>query len=450
MTRNTIVPAIVYSFLLAAPALAQTYPDPIAALAHNDAPPAQMYEDIEIMRRLLDRKLGGLPDVHSADYATFVKRLSLDLTGLPAKPSDYHHLVEQYKAHGLGGSFAEGVYLPGYGVVYTVSLQGHFGPIVSAASPKPKALNEWERTRKELRGEKPDSPDAKSQESSQSSLADSVLQLLYENGRNFTALTDKKDRITVAITLSDMNTGCASCHNVGTASSVGESFQRSSVAESFQRYFAGGFRSTRGFEVRAAEHPVTSSDLAGQSATAFLGAVHDSTKAKMNKVEDDLATQTGQAQKNVLTGDLHMKQNQPRDAAKDYEQAADAYRTALRFLAERARAQGKPANKEVTTLLALAEVYIKLARAMQAAGQPDKLADVMTLADALIGELREKEKPAGPAASKPAVRLPDKLIVSAPKALFDQPGLNFADFKKQATVQYLTFSAKDAGGEKKP
>ena len=133
MTRNTIVPAIVCNFLLAAPALAQTYPDPIAALAHNDPPPAQMYEDIEIMRRLLDRKLGGLPDVHSVDYATFVKRLSLDLTGLPAKPSDYHHLVEQYKAHGLGGSFAEGVYLPGYGVVYTVSLQGHFGPLLSVA-----------------------------------------------------------------------------------------------------------------------------------------------------------------------------------------------------------------------------------------------------------------------------------------------------------------------------
>src|SRR5438105_4114206 len=154
MTRNTIVPAIVCSFLLAAPALAQTDPDLFAALAHYDPAPAQMYEDIEIMRRLLDRKLGGLPDVHSADYATFVKRLSLDLTGLPAKPSDYHHLVEQYKAHGLGGSFAEGVYLPGYGVVYTVALAGYLGPIVSDAAARTKTTNEWERTRKALRGEK--------------------------------------------------------------------------------------------------------------------------------------------------------------------------------------------------------------------------------------------------------------------------------------------------------
>src|SRR5207245_3940463 len=133
MTRITILVAGACGFCLAAPVSGQAvkrvdseYPFPVTAYMHNDPPPAQMYEDIEIMRRLLDRKLGGLPDVHSADYATFVKRLSLDLTGLPAKPSDYHHLVEQYKAHGLGGSFAEGVYLPGYGVVYTVSLQGHF------------------------------------------------------------------------------------------------------------------------------------------------------------------------------------------------------------------------------------------------------------------------------------------------------------------------------------
>jgi len=148
---------------------------------------------------------------------------------------------------------------------------------------------------------------------------------------------------------------------------------------------------------------------------------------------------------------LHMKQNQPLDAAKDYGQAADGYRKLLSSQAESARVHGKQPSKDVTTYLALAEVYIKLARASQAAGQTDKVREVMKQADLIIADLWvEKQKPAAAAETKPAIRLPAKLFVSAPKALFDQAGINFADFKKQATVQYLTFSPKDAGGEKKP
>ena len=130
--------------------------------------------------------------------------------------------------------------------------------------------------------------------------------------------------------------------------------------------------------------------------------------------------------------------------AQHYEQAADAYRKALSFLAERARAQGKPPAKDVNTCLALAEVYIKLARATQAAGQADKVREATRQADTLLAELAGAlQKPAAPAESKPAVSLPAKLIVSAPKSLLDQPGLSFAEFKKAASVQYLTFTTKE-------
>jgi hypothetical protein len=66
------------------------------------------------------------------------------------------------------------------------------------------------------------------------------------------------------------------------------------------------------------------------------------------------------------------------------------------------------------------------------------------------------QKPAGntggsarTSSSAAAAALPAKLIISAPKKLLDQAGggkLSFEEFKKAATVEYLTF----AGPEKPP
>jgi hypothetical protein len=54
-------------------------------------------------------------------------------------------------------------------------------------------------------------------------------------------------------------------------------------------------------------------------------------------------------------------------------------------------------------------------------------------------------------AAQPQAALPGKMIVSATKRLLDQVGsgkLSFEDFKKQASVQYLTFGgAQKKAGE---
>ena len=475
MIRMTFPLACACMLLTTTPSWAQSgpraesgYPFP-ATVSRSDSPSAQMYEDIEIMRRLLVRQLGSPRGVASAGF--YLHRLSLDLTGLPAGAADSDAFAKHCQVHGIGlaTSHADGAYLKGHGVVYTASLYGHTGPVVSDAPSKPKAFSDWERTRKELRGEKAE-PEAKAQESNQTSLADSVLKLLYENGRHFTALTDKNERITVVVTLHDLNENwllgqnemCMKCHSPSNATSS---------AEVLGRYFAGGFQSTRGVAYRdlaGAQGTPLTGDAAAGTMQPLPGGGQESKNPKgpgvpvleevpfvgnmfriQGNFEYERATQAGQAQKSVLTGDLHMKQNQPLDAAKDYGQAADGYRKLLSLQAEFGR--GAQPSKDVATYLALAEVYIKIARARQAAGQTDKVREVMKQADSIIADLWvEKEKPATAAQSKPAVRLPAKLIVSAPKAIFDQAGLNFADFKKGASVQYLTFSTKDAGGEKKP
>src|SRR5262249_20195044 len=98
----------------------------------------------------------------------------------------------------------EGVYLKGQGIVYTVTMPPPADdPRPRGSRPTPQGLSDWERMRKQLRGEKPAAPGAAA-ESKQPSVADVVLKLLADNGHNFKHLGDTES-ITVVVTFRDFN-----------------------------------------------------------------------------------------------------------------------------------------------------------------------------------------------------------------------------------------------------
>ena len=97
----------------------------------------------------------------------------------------------------------QGVYLKDYGVVYTVTLPPppHQMPAASTTGAVTRTpLSPWERTRKELRGEKIE--DEGKGAVGSPSLSDVILKVLADNGKHFTRLAEG-ERISVVVTFRD-------------------------------------------------------------------------------------------------------------------------------------------------------------------------------------------------------------------------------------------------------
>src|SRR5262249_16008710 len=106
-------------------------------------------------------------------------------------------------------SAAQGVYLKGQGIVYTASVPTHFQKVVGGPdNPGTKVLTEWERVRRELRGEKVDAQNGKPQHDT--SIADPGLRLPADNGKTLTHRPDG-EKVTVALTLVHTQ-ACTTCH----------------------------------------------------------------------------------------------------------------------------------------------------------------------------------------------------------------------------------------------
>jgi hypothetical protein len=121
-----------------------------------------------------------------------------------------------------------------------------------------------------------------------------------------------------------------------------------------------------------------------------------------------------------LLGDLQAKQGQP-------EEAVNAYRKAL---------DQKPDSK-----LAVA-IWRKLAQAYLTLGKDDEARQAIE--SALKAGKNPPAKGTRTRAPTRTSRLPAKLIISAPKKILDQAGtgkMNFDAFKKAATVEMLNFAA---------
>jgi hypothetical protein len=373
---------------------------------------APLYEDIEVMRRLLTRTFAdayGLPAAPTLSLSVTragqpgLRNDALTFTQSSAHPADVAHELPP----------EEGYYLKGRGVVFSATLPLPLGrdPVAVPDASAPKPLSDWERARRELRGGKPE-PEARAPGRPRDvPLAEAVLRLLAENGHHVRQLP-ADEAITVAVTFREERS-CANCHALTARITTAPQ----PPGEEFARVFRFGY------------------DPAGPPQRAQLGLQPD------EKASNRAPSAVNEMWRQMLVGDLHLKQGRSHEAA-------EAYVSAL-ATADRAKAGD---GRDLSALLAGVEASSKLAQAYLAMSRPEaaraalaRAADYARRAEQQTGGPAKAAAPAGGAAPP----LPAKMIVSAPKRLLDQVGaggMTFEEFRKGATVEYLPFASPGKEG----
>jgi tetratricopeptide (TPR) repeat protein len=409
MNRARIV--LLLAVGLAAPclALAQTGAD-------KKPQAAQMHEDVEVMRRILNRSL-NLP--RYSPHSVWVPGNSLGALG--ALGGSGGALGNPYGGLGGGQGFSggngfggghtvsvstlefaavEGVYLKGHGAIFTLTLPPQQNLKPDAAVPSAdKPLSEWERVRKEVRGEKVE--DAAKPKKNPTVL-DTLLKVLAENGTHLSQLAPDE---TVTIVVTFREDGGAK--NAGQYQGNQWELERIGVGNILSRDHIGYEPASDGLVriIRAA----TDSD-ANENAAQPKDVSAGATKEIPAAVKDS-----------ILLGELNFKQGK-------YKEAEKAYLTALKLL------ENSPDDG------ALHQVYQVLAQTYLADGKTEEAKNYLEKAIAL-----EKKKASNPNSpkkeAKAASAVPAKLLVSAPKKLLDQVGsgkITFEEFKKEASVDFAS------------
>jgi hypothetical protein len=369
---------------------------------------AGLYEDIEIMRQLLGRKLR---DFGGADgrRASYRQQQSSDAAqnGQPtstvdatanlflgtvnpfattANAANYSDVVNRYIHASASAANVEGVYLERAGVVFTITLplpagDPRPGSPKAAAAP---AADEWERTRKQLRGEKSDAmPTTPAQ---RPTIGDVILRALAENGKHFRRL-DNDDRLTVVVTfhrhrtepnpMNDFQAPSASAQNVGPPT---RATNRTAIAD-------------------------------------WMGA------AATTPATRDLE----------LLADLHLRQQQ-------YDQALESLRRAIATVEKEAEANPDSADGRKAAQR-LSDLLTKLAQALLATGKADEARAALEKSRRINLDLTGTPNAAKPVQPETA-KLPAKLVISARKDLLDAVGsgkMDYEAFRQQVTAEYLTF-----------
>jgi len=353
------------------------------AVGETNRPPID--EQIEVMRALLVRKLGGRA-VGAQPLAVFGDPIANRYTATidPSASQPYPPgPVHGYGMAGYGGMVAaagaavEGAYLDGYGAVFTATLPATGrDPRPGAVSTKaPPTMTEWDRIQRQLRGESV--PEQSADPPKEVSIGDIVLRALADNGKHLTALKDD-EKVTVAVVFRGPHAARAATAYTGTTAAPG---------------------------------------MMGNAAQGgYLGTYTFST-AEQQKGRDE-----------ELLGDLHLKQGQPQTAIEAFTKAI----TQMEHGGDNAR---------------LPDLYAKLAQAQTAAGKLDEARTALEKALELRRKANTAgANPIRPPA-KAATPLPARLTVTATKKVLDQVGagkMTFDEFRKEVKVDYVP--AGGAGG----
>jgi hypothetical protein len=402
----------------------------------------QLEEDVEIMRRLLGRALAG-PQVQACTAChrasgTFSQdgrfyaghglggfRLpagnlcepgrailtALSSTGNMLGTPNFSGTVRLWDSRtgkalnvpagpAPGFSSLEGVYLKGYGVVYTVTM----APVPHAtktqtAKSAPKALNDWERVRKELRGDKVE--EAPPTLAAPPSLTDVILRVLAKNGRHFTSLGGK-EKLTVVVTFRDPHTSAGQPTPTGTAM-MGLQASGMPMGGGMQGMSPGGPPGMSG---------------------GFSGTV--GSKGLFGQPGGNRPPQS--ARDHELVGDLHLKQNRTTEALQAYKNALGAL---VNEHGPAAEAQKRSLYRKI------AQAYLSLADRSNPSSHEKIVAAAMKWLQA-AQELKGGE----PAAA--STRLPAKLIITVPRSALDAAGtggMNFEEFRRHSSVESVPTAA---------
>lgn len=357
----------------------------IAAAGDPKADP--MVEDMEVMRRLMDKALTAssvdvdpelllsyylsqqINDIsgNSEPYSA-MRGKSLTRSTNPRSQNVVNYWVERVSLQGTKNAqpdkpAVEGTYVSGHGAVFTATVPASLWNAKPAPAKPVAALSDWERTRMHLRGEKIETVAVQRQAPD---LANVVLRTLFENGRHFKSLPGEES-LTVAITFRKVATGADQAVNANLI--INETY------------------------VQVANETITVPGL----------------KSPATDYE--------------LLGDLHLKQGKTANAIESYEKAV----------------KEKPESKKLAVLYRkLAQAYLQDADGKADAQKYAAWDKAMESMKRAKGQAEARAKPKDPEPEP----LPRKLIITVPKKLLDLTGtgkLKYEDFKKAASVQYLEF-----------
>ncbi len=491
---------------------------------------AAMYEDIEVLRRILGRKLRELY-VHPTaahwsalaptdDYAKLMDWIVDDRSKVGSKVGDVTPWKEEranvnrtWEKWFLGASLhasafplaAEGVYLKGQGVVFTLTLppQGRVvhdphskqlvdvtactkchvdaavTKIFEAAKTASVPGDEWAKIRNQVRGvkeepKKPAVPKNKAPEvCGPGTVGEAVLRVLADHGQHFARLGDNES-ITVVITFRTTDQARLASDDsfwidVGAPVQTGSDGQarralfKTYVNDLDSHIHTNLFKTATGGTTDDEFLRRVYLDLTGLLPTPEeqLDFRANADPDKRNKLVDRLltkpapGTKEGADAKNPAPQDPFAASGPDREVLRDYvllgdlhlkqgkpKEARDAYERGI-TLYESKWNWGKPED-----LVAQKELYGKLAQVHVQLGDLEAAKKALEKALKVPEADPKQPKPAAPPPAPAAAPLPAKLVIAAPKKLLDQAGsgkITFEEFKQQASVEYLTFPV----GEKK-
>jgi len=380
------------------PALIEAQTAKIQAEIDTELAQARAYEDIEIMRRLLQRKLAGFAQscrqchqASGAPQALFLyDRAASMATGRDdARTSNTDAgSIGSYVAgdfslqhHGVHAAASESIpvdghYLKGTGIVMQAQLPAsllQFLPASPAPKKQPQPPSEWEVIRKQLRGEKAEASavvdDFHSRIPEGANLQDVLVKILAEHGKHFQSLADN-ERLTLTVTFRPQKDVPSGAMSGGAMSDMGG---------------AGGSAMSN-----------TQPAMAGMMAS---GVPQVGPRSSSKDYE--------------LLADFRMRQGQYADAAKTLEKA-------IELNTDSSRAAG---------------LYRKLASALLLQSPSNQ--HTLDRANDLLRKAMGIKPPPAPALKTP---LPTRLVISASRSALDKASAgSLDDFRRQLTITWLRF-----------
>jgi hypothetical protein len=398
----------------------------------------EIYESVEIMRRILNRTLASLsgPNLGGAVHGVSSVAFSPDgkLLASTMEPGE----VRLWDVEGTrfitggrdlnvplpvpGASVAtatpsapdhevEGIYLKDYGVVFSVTIP--VGKVLTAAGaikgPRP-APSEWERAKSELRGEKVDAEEKKTGKEPVS-LIDAILKVLAENGRHFSRLAGD-ERLTVVVTL--------------------RTAERPPKTFDYQFYTAN----------QTSADPFANPPGYGRTYN-YTGPYTGPGNQQPGPANDPSAGVRQSAANYAHLGDMRLKQGRIKESVEAYEKAAADYQKVVESI--KADMGGERWKQKMTAAGEAADALMKLSQGYLLQGEKDRAYLIFNRAAelsswAVSGKSGEEKAKSGVESSK--LTLPGRLIISTPRALLEHLAtgkITFEEFKKAAEIQYLAF-----------
>jgi tetratricopeptide (TPR) repeat protein len=400
-----------------------------------------MYEDIEIMGRILDRVLDlpryspvTVPNSPAASFGGFgglqggtgfSGAMGLPGGAMPGTGGALGGAGLQLGALGgsgfsgtstIGGVASvrvpvfprtQGIYVKDYGVVLSVVLPPQRAPRPASSASEPKPLTEWERIKKQLHGEKPEAAPPPKRE--QPAIADMVLEAIANNGHHFSQLGDKES-LTVSIVFRRENRANSGTAGDPLAGPEGQIY-------SFFTGVSGNLDPGKPEDAPSASGAGPAAPVVNSPAP---GAATGSPADKGSSPRDY-----------ELLGDLHMKQGLGKEALRAYQKAAE---------------QNPDSQQAAAIYLKIAQLYLSAEKnETQARQAMDRARELLTRFQVggpntrdVSGTKNDSSKSGGAPSA-----LPSRLIITVSKALLFDAGtgkITLEEFKKRATIDYLSFA----------